>query len=353
MDPLQATDWHDLVDFQRLTRWMDERGLGRGQIEGATLLAGGTQNLLLKLRRGELEFVLRRPPRHLRANSNETMAREAKVLAALAGSDVPHPDLIAACTDTEVLGAAFYLMKPVDGFNVTSSGLPALHAADRAVRRRMGFAMVDAITALGAIDPAAVGLSDFGRPDGFLERQVPRWRKQLESYAACAGWPGAGAIPEVQQVADWLETHRPLYFTPGILHGDFHLANVMFRHDSGELAAVVDWELATLGDPLLDLGWMLATWPRPDGSHHANLGIHPWDGFPVAEELIERYAQRTTRDMTAIRWYAVLACYKLGIILEGSFARACAGQAPVEIGQRLHRSTLGLFRRAADWIEHS
>jgi aminoglycoside phosphotransferase (APT) family kinase protein len=215
----------------------------------------------------------------------------------------------------------------------------------------MGLAMVDAIAALGALDIDALGLSDLGRADGFLERQVARWRRQLDSYANCAGWPGPAGIPDLDRVAAWLHAHRPAHFTPGLLHGDFHLANVMFRFDAPELAAVVDWELATVGDPLLDLGWLLATWPRPDGSHHHQNKIRPWDGFPVADELVARYAARSARDVGAIRWYAVLACYKLGIILEGSHARACAGLATMETGQRLHRSAVALFERACGWIE--
>jgi aminoglycoside phosphotransferase (APT) family kinase protein len=350
-DPKHAQDWRELIDLERLADWMEGHGLGRGTITEPLLLTGGTQNVLVRFRRGEREFILRRPSRHLRANSNETMLREARVLGALAGTQVPHPALIKGCADTGVIGAAFYLMEPVDGFNPGASGLPPPHAGDRAMRRRMGFAMVDAILALGAVDIAAAELSDFGRVEGFLERQVPRWRKQLDSYSALAGWPGPAAIPELQAVADWLEANLPSDFTPGIMHGDFHQSNVMFRHDGPEIAAVIDWELATIGDPLLDLGWMLAAWPRADGTHHGPNRLQPWDGFATAEELIGYYRARSPRDMRHFRWYAVLACYKFGIILEGSYARACAGQAPMDTGERLHRSTLGLFQRAAEWIE--
>ncbi|HEY4068298.1 MAG TPA: phosphotransferase family protein [Burkholderiaceae bacterium] len=353
MDSKHAQDWRELIDLKRLAGWMDEHALGAGAIADPTLLAGGTQNVLVRFRRGEREFVLRRPSRHLRANSNETMVREARVLGALTGTPVPHPGLIAGCADTDVMGAAFYLMEPIDGFNPGASGLPPLHAGDRAMRRRMGFAMVDAIIALGSVNVDAVGLSDFGRAEGFLERQVPRWRKQLDGYSALADWPGPGAIPELQAVADWLEANRPAHFTPGILHGDFHLTNVMFRHDGPELAAVIDWELATVGDPLLDLGWMLATWPRPDGAHHTPNRVQPWDGFATGDELIQYYGDHSPRDTSKARWYAVLACYKLGIILEGSYARACAGQAPMETGQRLHNATLALFKRAVEQIERA
>ncbi|MBI1404691.1 MAG: phosphotransferase [Caulobacter sp.] len=323
---------------------MDANGLGAGPLENLTVLTGGTQNILLRFTRSGRAFVLRRPPPKLRANSNETMRREARVLAALAGSDVPHPGLIAACPEETMDGAAFYLMEPIDGFNPTV-GLPALHAGDPAVRRRMGFALVDGIVALSRIDIAAVGLETLGKTEGWLERQAPRWKAQFDSYAAFPGW--TNEIPGVDAVGAWLDAHRPHSFRPGLIHGDYHLANVMYRHDSGELAAIVDWELASLGDPLLDLGWLMAMWPDPGAE---TTPVTPWAGFPTIEEVIARYGERSGRDLSHLTWYGVLACYKLGIILEGSHARAGAGLAPRAIGDRLHASTLHLFQRALRWI---
>jgi aminoglycoside phosphotransferase (APT) family kinase protein len=157
------------------------------------------------------------------------------------------------------------------------------------------------------------------------------------------GYPGPD-IPGVDDVAHWLDEHRPTDFRPGIIHGDFHLANVMFRHDGGELAAVVDWELTTIGDPLIDLGWMLATWPDPDAANLAS--TVSGDGFPRPAELVEHYGRHSDRDLAAVDWFAVLACYKLGIILEGTHARAFAGRAPKEVGDLLHATTVGLFERA-------
>ena len=336
------------VDLERLGAWMDAEGLPRGAIRGATLLGGGTQNILVRFSRGGRDWVLRRPPLHKRANSDETMQREARVLSALRGSAVPHPDVLAACAATDVLGASFTLMEPVRGFLATQ-GLPALHAGDAAIRRRMGLALVDAIAALGELDPTAVGLEGFGRPEGFLARQVARWRRQLEGYSALAGYPGA-AIPGVGEVGDWLERHRPAAGAPGILHGDFHLANVLFSPDDGELAAILDWELATVGDPLLDLGGLLATWPDADGRGMIAGAVRPWDGFPSAAELVARYAERSSRRLDAIRWYEVLACYRLGIILEGTHARACAGRAERAVGDALHATALALFGRARERI---
>lgn len=345
---MTQTDWQALVDTDRLCAWMDREGLESGPILDARPLAGGSQNLLLHLRRGAREFVLRRPPANPLMNGSETMRREARVLRALAASDVPHPRLIAACATEDVLGVAFCLLEHVEGFTATS-GLPPLHAGDPALRRRMGFAFVDGIAALAAVDHVAAGLADFGRTDAFLERQVARWWRQLEGYAAFAGWEGPGALPQLENTAKWLEDNRPRSFTPGIMHGDYHLANVMFRLDGPELAAIVDWELATIGDPLIDLGWVLAGWPDDDGAGSPlGMRIEPWNGFPTGRELVARYAERSTRDLGAIGWYTVFACYKLGILLEGTHARACAGLAPRATGEALHAGAIGLLARAAD-----
>jgi aminoglycoside phosphotransferase (APT) family kinase protein len=339
-----------LVDLGHLAEWMDGQGLTGEAIADAELLAGGTQNILLRFTRGGRTFVLRRPPPHLRKNSNETMRREARVLGAIGDTDVPHPRLIAGCPETDVIGAAFYLMEPIEGFNPTQ-GLPEYHRSDPAIRRAMGLSLVDSVAALGRVDYQAVGLEGFGRPDGYLERQVARWRSQLEGYSELDGYPGP-EIPGVDDVAEWLDENRPADFLPGILHGDYHLANVMYRLDTPDLAAIVDWELSTIGDPLLDLGWLLATWPAPGAHSAASVGggIHPWDGFPKAEELVARYAEGTARDLSDIRWYEVLACYKLGIILEGTHARACAGKAPKATGDVLHATTVALFQRALQRI---
>lgn len=338
-----------VIDTLALDGWMTAQGLGDGPISDVRRLAGGTQNILVRFTRGGRDFVLRRPPPHLRGNSNETMRREARMLGAIAETAVPHPKLIAGCPDETVIGAAFYLMEPVDGFNPTS-GLPPLHAGSEAVRRRMGLSLVEGVAALGALDYRELGLEGFGKPDNYLERQVARWRGQLASYSEHADWTGPAEIPGVDRVADWLDAHRPESFMPGIIHGDYHLANVMYRNDSGELAAIVDWELTTIGDPLLDLGWLMATWPEGDPPAVDAVSVTPWSGFPSAPELIEHYRARTPRDLSQIEWYAVLACYKLGIILEGTHARACAGKAPRDTGDLLHAKTIGLFERALRWI---
>jgi aminoglycoside phosphotransferase (APT) family kinase protein len=339
-------DWAELAPLAALTAWMDARGLGEGPIEAPRLLPGGTQNILLRFGRSGAEYVLRRPPKHLRANSNETMRREARVLAALGGTDVRHPALIAAEPAEDVIGAAFYLMAPIDGF-CPRDEMPALHAGDPAIRHQMGLEMFGAIGALANVDWRAKQLDGLGRLDGFLERQVPRWRAQLESYREHDGWPGLAGLPGVTEIGRWLEAHRPPSFEPGLIHGDFHFGNVLFRRDGPEIAAMVDWELTTMGDPLVDLGGVLSGWPA-DG---ADTGpVKPWSDFPTRAELLDHYATITGKDVARADWYEVLACYKIGCILEGTYARACAGKAPKVTGDYLHNNTLGLFRRALEKI---
>ena len=342
--------WRELIDLGALARWMDGRGLGEGApIVEADTLGGGTQNILLRFDRAGRRYVLRRPPRRPRPESDEVMLREMKVLAALAGSDVPHPGFVAGEGDPAVLGTSFYLMEPVAGFNATVA-LPPLHAGSADVRRRMGEAIVDGAVALSRIDPHEAGLDDLGKLDGWLERQAPRWRAQLEGYAKFEGWTGLDALPGVDAITRWLEANRPAAMRPGIIHGDYHLANVMYRNDGPELAAIVDWELASRGDPLLDLGWLTATWRDPDEGDH-RVSVTPWEGFPSLGEIVDRYLAATGRSTADARWYSVLAPFKLGAILEGSHARACAGLTPKPIGDQLHAHTISLFERALRRIE--
>lgn len=322
---------------------MDGQGLGTGPIEAAELLGGGTQNILIRFRRAGRGYVLRRGPRHLRPRSNDQLRREIEVLTALADSAVPHPGIIGACLDEAVLdGAVFYLMEPIDGFNA-AAGLPALHAGDAAIRHEMGLQTAQAIADLGEVDHVAVGLGGLGKPDGFLERQVGRWLSELESYSRFDEYPGP-EIPGLRAVADWLSANLPAGSAPGIVHGDYHLSNVMFSPTGPELVAVVDWEMCTIGDPLLDLGWLLATWPESGegiGGFAFAMG-----GLPAPAEVVARYAERSSRDLAAVDWYTVMACFKLGIVLEGTHARAFAGKAPKETGDLLHATTLVLFERA-------
>ncbi|WP_282775950.1 phosphotransferase family protein [Nocardia sp. CC201C] len=340
----------DVVDFAIIGKWMDEQGLPGGEFEDVRPLGGGTQNIMLRFRRGGRDYVLRRGPKHLRAASNSVINRESRILGALDGTGIRAPRVIAACPDDSVLGASFYLMEPVVGFNPQNE-LPELHAGDPEVRRQMGLSAVEAIARLGSLDHEALGLSDYGKPEGFLERQVPRWLKELDSYSANAGYPGP-EIPGVERVGDWLDRNRPARWRPGILHGDCHLANMMFSFDGPDVVAMVDWEMSTIGDPLLDLGWQIATRPEPGTTGAALVGsLGAVGGLPTPEEMTAHYGRFSDRDLSDVTWYTVLACFKLGIVLEGTHARAFAGKAPKQVGDFLHAITLELFEKAHRLME--
>ena len=329
------------VDMAAVERWMDAAGLGGGPLSGAELIAGGTQNVLVRFARGGREFVLRRPPLHKRRGSDEAMRREARVLAGLAGSGVPHPGLIATCDDLSVIGAVFYLMEPVAGFTPTVARPAFLD--DPASQRAMALAVVDALAAIGRVDVAASGLAALGRAEGWLERQVGRWTSQLESYATFPNWSPAG-LPDTAALCGWLADNRPTTWSAGLIHGDYHLANVMIREDGPEVAAVVDWELATVGDPLVDLGQLLATWCDDGGVASAST-VLALPGFPRRSELVARYGAGSTRDLSSVGWYHALACYRLGVLLEGTHARSTAGQADRGSGQRMRQMAAALFEQ--------
>ncbi|KAA9150222.1 phosphotransferase family protein [Amycolatopsis acidicola] len=338
----------DLVPLEALVPWLDAKGVGSGPLGSVGFLTGGTQNVLMRFTRDGRDYVLRRPPRHKRDRSDDTMRREARVLAGLASSDVPHPELVAACTDLDVLGCVFYVMAAVDGFTATES-VPDAIAADPARHRVLGESIVDALAGLGRVDPEATGLAGLGRPGGWLARQVPRWAKQLDSYAQLENWPGP-ELPGLTEVSDWLTANQPGSWTPGLIHGDYHFGNVLFDPETARVAAVVDWELATIGDPLLDLGHLLATWPDPAEPRTRGLAV-TLDALPSKQEVVARYAAGSSRDLSAMPWYHALACYRLGILLEGTHARGCAGKADPVLGKQFHAVAQSLFEQALTVIE--
>lgn len=333
------------INLENIERWLiansvlDSSGMG-----SIRQLAGGTQNIVLRFSNGGKDYVLRHPPEKPRPNSNKLIEREIRVLTALAHSAVPHPAVVAACTDLSVVGAMFYVMEAIDGFNPTVA-MPEGPANSRSVRHRMGLEMIDGLVALANVDPLAEGMAGFGNLDGFLERQVSRWASELESYARFSGWQGPDALGDVAAVGEWLTDHLPPDMQPGIIHGDYHIGNCIFAED-GRLNAIVDWEMATLGDPLVDLGRLLVSWPGRGPAKPQTMRVTPLDGFPSHEEMVARYADKSGRSLAHLPWFEVLACYKLGLILEGTHARAQAGLADMGTGQRLHRSAVSLLDEA-------
>jgi aminoglycoside phosphotransferase (APT) family kinase protein len=338
-------DFGGLIDWSRLDAWLATQDVpGSGPITSVQKLTGGLQNNVFLLRRGGETCVLRRPSKHLRPGSNETMLREARVLKALTGTAVPHPQFYAVCDDPTVIGACFYLMEPLEGF-APSQQLPGSYATDSAWRRSMGEELVRGAAALASVDHRAVGLADLGKPDGWHERQVSRWRSQLESYRSMPNYDGA--LPNVDEVGRWLTDNLPKDTRIGIVHGDFQFANVMFSRQAPRISGVVDWELTSLGDPFLDLGWILTSWWEqgdPDGKKPL---LQPWDDFMSRDQLVRMYGEITGRDTSVAPWFFVLACYKLACLLEGTYARSKQGQVPANVGHHVHAYALWLMNKAA------
>lgn len=328
-------------DWSRLASWMDHQGLGAGEPLDVQPISGGASNEILELRRGEERTVLRRPPAEVPEGRNETMLREYRVLSALAGTDVPHARVLGACDDASVIGAWFYVMEFVDGWSpMQVDGWPAPFDDDLEARRGLAFELIDGIAALSRVDWRAGGLEGFGRPDGFHERQVDRWLAHLARFSF-------REIPGLDVAAAWLRSHKPRVYTPGILHGDYQFANVMFRHGApARLAAIVDWEMATVGDPLLDLGWVVMGWPD-DPSDTGSLGYVDYTGMPSKDEIVERYAQRSGRPVDDIDYYVVLARFKMAVVLEGGYARWVRGEADNDKMEAFGPVVLDMAARAA------
>jgi aminoglycoside phosphotransferase (APT) family kinase protein len=332
----------DLVKPERLARWMDAQRLpGAGSPVEGRYVSGGASNELFEIRRGDVRMALRRPPRKAPKGRNETMLREYRVLRALADTDVPHTRVLAACDDPDVIGAAFYLMEFVDGWScMNTDGWPAPFDADLEARAGLGYALVEAIARLARVDWRARGLEGFGHPEGFHERQVDRW---LAHWASCR----IRDLPGIDEAAAWLRSYRPRTFTPGIMHGDYQFANVMFRHGApARMAAIVDWEMATVGDPLLDLGWVMMGWPDPDEDRTTS-GYVDYTGMPTRAQLLEHYAAQSGLFVDEIDYYVVLARFKIALVLEAGYARFVQGGADNPKMQQFGAVVLDMAAKAA------
>ncbi|MFD5063659.1 phosphotransferase family protein [Streptomyces sp. NPDC058394] len=286
------------------------------------VLHGGRSNLTYAVTDGTHRWVLRRPPLGVLTPTAHDMDREYRVVTALGGTGVPVARAVLSCQDPEMIGAPFCVVDFVEGAVLRDGDeAAALPAADA---RRAGEALVDALVELHAVDADSVGLGGFGRPEGYLERQVRRWRGQWDKVAT-------RELPDLDRLHGRLAASLPVSGSgsgpPTIVHGDYRLDNtILAPGDYGRIAAIVDWEMATLGDPLADLGMLLMYWdPACEpvlGARHVPTA-NP--GFPTGRELAERYAARSGRDITDIAFYQALGCFKLAVIAEGIHARYLAG----------------------------
>jgi aminoglycoside phosphotransferase (APT) family kinase protein len=316
------------LDLATLDRWIGAQLPGGDEPLTAERLgaATGIANQLFLIRRGDQAWVLRRPPAVKNDPSASDTVREWRILTGLDGTAVPHPAPRLLCTDTAVLGAPFLIMDVVDGFT-PGFDLPDPFASDPALRWDLAMAYVDGCAALAGVDWQARGLGGLGKPEGFLERQVPRWLAQLERYRT-------RRLPELDFVSTWIAANVPTMSPAGIIHGDYSPFNVMVCPEPpARLAAIVDWDTGTIGDPLLDIGHLLARWTEPGEEPVVQVQAGGVDGYPTRAEMAARYGAATGRDLGALAFYEALALFKLAIILEGTYARARAAGVPDEENQ--------------------
>jgi len=303
-----------LVDF------LDGVGLGSGPVE-AQRIGDGHSNVTYLVSRGGERFVLRRPPRPPLPPSAHDVLREAGLLRALADTAARVPRVLAVCDDDSVLGVPFYIMEEVVGEVVTDTLPPVL--ADAAERARIGDDLIDALVEIHAVDWRAAGLEGFGKPSGYLERQLRRFNGLWEHNKT-------RELAIVAEVGDWLAANMPESPPATIVHGDYRLGNVMLASDApGRVASVFDWELATIGDPLADVGYLTVTWVGPDDAADTMFSqlsaVTREPGFPTADELVARYEERSGRSVAALHWYQALALWKAAVFMEGNYKRFLAG----------------------------
>ena len=321
-----APELEPLVDPEALTSYLKRQfpELTGGPVTLERHMAGHSNETFF-IRFGDRQWVLRRPPRGAFLPTAHDVGREHRVLSALNGTGVRAPGPVLFCDDTSVIGAPFYLMERIEG-SVIRDELPEPFASDESARRALGDELVDALVELHAVDWRKVGLEGFGKPSGYLERQVRRWSGQLELTE-----PLTRTVPELHHVTRWLQENlaRVPDAAPTIVHGDYKMDNVMYAPGApARLVAILDWEMSTIGDPLADLGWMVSFWREPDDPVAIDLegkGPTRLPGFQRRDDLIARYEERSGRAVGDLTFHIVLAVWKLAILLDGSYARHLAG----------------------------
>ena len=317
----EALERPPLIVREPLQEFLDHHDLGAGDIEAGPI-GEGHSNVTYLIQRGDERFVLRRPPRPPVPPSANDVLRESRLLQALQKTDVPTADVLAVCEDESVIGAPFYVMPFLEGHVITTEMPDQLDNPEQ--RRRTAFELVDALAQVHAVDWHACGLDTFAKHTGYLERQVKRFVGLWE-------FSKTRELPLVQEVGDWLQANLPDTPQTTIVHGDYRLGNTMFELDApARLKAIFDWEMATLGDPLADLGYMTATWSRPSegfGTTFDLTTVTHGEGFPDRDELVERYAEQSGRSVSDLKWYQALAIWKATVFMEGNYKRAMLGNS--------------------------
>ena len=332
-----------LVDPEALARYLDTALPDTaGQPLNVERIRGGHSNETFFVTRGAARWVLRRPPRGPLLPTAHDVGREYRVLRGLTQTGVPVPRPLLLCDDSIAIGAPFYLMERVEG-TVIRETLPPAFAADVSARADLGYELVDRLAELHAVDYTAVGLGDLGKPAGYLERQLRRWTGQLD---ASRNRP----LPDLDAVTQWLAAHLPGSPPATIVHGDYRLDNAMYApQPPARIVAILDWEMATLGDPLADLGYLLSFWMEPSDPTTAledSWRVTALPGFPKRAQLVARYAERTGHVLTDVPFYVALAIWKLAVLLEGSYKRHLAGTTDDPFFATLGAGVPALAKRA-------
>jgi aminoglycoside phosphotransferase (APT) family kinase protein len=348
-------DLDHLAPIGPLTDWLGAHvpQLGKGVLKTA-VLSGGTSNVVLTISRGEREMVLRRPPAVPPPGAERGVLREARILTALGSTDVPHPACHGSCDDASVIGAPFYVMDKVDGWapNLRDEKIhndPPFDTMPYAYG--IPFAIVDGLIALANVDYLDVGLGDYGKPGNFLARQVDRWAGQLASYKERYGYAGR-VLEGFAETEAWLRSNVLKKETTGIIHGDVGTPNMMFKHGPpARLAAMIDWELSTIGDPMLDIGWFTGSMRDENAPEKVSeTALNDPRQFPTRQELARYYCAGTGRDIADFEYFSILAKFKSGCLLEYKVAQAEAGILPVETGRFFARVVEGCFLDSAEQI---
>jgi len=337
----QANSRPPLLVLEPLEDFLDAHGLGEGEIE-ANPIGEGHSNVTYLIERGGSEMVLRRPPRPPLPPSAHDVLREARLLSALSDTPARVPDVLAVCDDPTTIGAPFYVMELIAGDVIVTSIPPALDTP--AERRRIGEELIDSLVEIHAVDWRAAGLEGFGKPTGYLERQLRRFLGLWELNKT-------REITAVETVGGWLAEHLPSSGPATIVHGDYRLGNTIFASETpARLAAVLDWEMATIGDPLADLGYLCMMWTEAGdpqvGLRDALGSVTRAEGFPTRAELIARYEELSGRSMSDIRWYTTLALWKSVVFMEGNYKRAIAGTTDDPYLKQFGDGVLELARQA-------
>jgi aminoglycoside phosphotransferase (APT) family kinase protein len=342
-----ALELPPLVVREPLEAFLDAHGIGAGRIE-AERIGEGHSNITFLVRRGDARVVLRRPPRPPLPPSAHDVLREARLLRALESTPVRVPKVVAVGDDESVLGMPFYVMEEVHGRVLASSIPDALDTPEE--RRRTSEELVDALVEVHAVDWRACGLEGYGKPTGYLERQLRRFTGLWEHNKT-------RELALVDELGEWLASNMPDSPEATIVHGDYRLGNVMLADEApAELVAIFDWELSTIGDPLADVGYMTVTWVQegdPEDTMFAGAGaVTRREGFLTREELIARYEERSGRSMSALNWYQALALWKAAVFMEGNYKRFQSGSSDDQYLALFDRGVPMLAAKASE-IAHS